>query len=902
MPDQYRFGPYLLDPVKGTLTRDGVPMKLTAKSLNTLAVLVRRHGETVAKGDLIDAVWGMTAVEENSLNQCISAVRKALGEQPGQNEYIVTVTGTGYRFVAPVEVLGGDSPAAVETASHTIAKLGFIPRAAGITAALTALAIGIYATHRAAESTGADAPRRRTAVILPLKNLSSTPDTAWLSTAVGEMLYHELAGSGPLRMIPPDDVARMQRDLPQRRSSEQFRRDIRNYTGADLALGGAVTVLVGSPEKALRIDLHVEDLRTGEIIATSSSDGPEEQTFSIVRDLAERTRKGLGIGAGSNPPNVMPIPRTDRAMQLYAQGLEALRSADFLGAKDRLLEAVAADPSNALCYSALSSAWSALGYDSKALDAAKHAFALSASLDQLDKLAIEGRYRFAAHEWQRAAGIYESILQVVPDSMEDAGALAEVYWSSGRSEQALRVLEQLRKLPAPLGDDPRIDYWEAQAVRQTWSDYPRVEALARRAAEKAAQRQMRGLYANALLLRQNAMSHAGMPGVAAIRSEAQSVCQDVQDFLCVAQALRSEGNHNLLNGELKEAEKNYNQALAIDTQIGQLGEKVNEWNGLGFIHWDLDDFAAAEGNFRDALHAREELGGNPAMILNNYGELLTAAGRLPEARRSLDEALKDARAAKEVDSEATSLADMAELERVEGHPRIAVELALGAETAAKKSGSPTMLYGAEEVLALAQSTVGETRLAEIALGEFEAQRPLTQSGDIAEFDFVRAAIRFDEGIYADAGKFARNSRDEARNASIREKENLAEALLIKALLAQNRLNEASAEALRVSAPPQAPEPALSRLETRLAELAANSRMSGRAGAGEFRTLAAEAHRTGYLELELEIELTAADQMRRSGREPDAELSLRQLQATAAARGYVRLAERARVLTESLRRR
>jgi tetratricopeptide (TPR) repeat protein len=535
------------------------------------------------------------------------------------------------------------------------------------------------------------------------------------------------------------------------------------------------------------------------------------------------------------------------------------------------------------------------------LDAAKHAFALSASLDQLDKLAIEGRYRFAAHEWQRAAAIYEAILKVVPDSLEDAGTLAEVYWSSGRSEQAIRVIEQLRKLPAPRGDDPRIDYWEAQAVRQTWSDYPRVEALARSAAEKAAQRQMRGLYANALLLRQNAMSHAGLPGADGIRGEALSVCKDVQDFLCVAQALRSEGNQNLLNGELKKAEKNYNQALAIDTEIGQVREKMQEWNGLGFVHWKLDDFAAAEANFRDALHVCDELDENPAMILNNYGELLTAAGRLPEARRNLDEALKDARAAKEVDSEATSLADMAELERVEGHPQIAVGLALGAETAAKKSGSPIMLYGAEGALARAQSTMGETRLAEIALSEFAAQRARTQYGDSTDFDFVRAAVRFEEGNYAAAETFARNSRDEARKASIRERENLAEALLIEALLAENRVNEASAEALRVSAPPQAPEHALSRLETRLAELAANSRMSGKASSAEFRTLAAEAHRTGYVELELEIELTAADQMRRSGREPDADFALRQLQATAAARGYVRLAERARVLRESLRR-
>src|SRR6185437_11207607 len=99
---QYRFGPFCLDPGRGVLLRDGERVPLTAKSLAMLVALVERAGERVAKSELLDAVWGHTAVEENSLNQCISAVRKALGERRGQHEYILTITGVGYRFVAPV--------------------------------------------------------------------------------------------------------------------------------------------------------------------------------------------------------------------------------------------------------------------------------------------------------------------------------------------------------------------------------------------------------------------------------------------------------------------------------------------------------------------------------------------------------------------------------------------------------------------------------------------------------------------------------------------------------------------------------------------------------------------------------------------------------------------------------
>jgi len=69
-------------------------------------VLVERAGQLVVSDDLIKEVWGDTAVEENNLTQQIHVLRKELGEHPGANEYIETVPREGYRFVAPVEVVG----------------------------------------------------------------------------------------------------------------------------------------------------------------------------------------------------------------------------------------------------------------------------------------------------------------------------------------------------------------------------------------------------------------------------------------------------------------------------------------------------------------------------------------------------------------------------------------------------------------------------------------------------------------------------------------------------------------------------------------------------------------------------------------------------------------------------
>ena len=96
----YRFAGFSVDTVRRRLMRDGVPVQLTSKAFDTLLFLIKQHGSTVTKVELMNAVWENTAVEENNLTQQISALRRALGERPNDHRFIVTVPGRGYCFVA----------------------------------------------------------------------------------------------------------------------------------------------------------------------------------------------------------------------------------------------------------------------------------------------------------------------------------------------------------------------------------------------------------------------------------------------------------------------------------------------------------------------------------------------------------------------------------------------------------------------------------------------------------------------------------------------------------------------------------------------------------------------------------------------------------------------------------
>jgi Tol biopolymer transport system component/DNA-binding winged helix-turn-helix (wHTH) protein len=104
----YEFGPFRLDARKRLLLREGKTVKLFPKEFDTLLALVEQSGEVLDKDELMRRVWGDVVVEESNLTTNISHLRKVLGEKPNQHQYIVTVPGQGYRFVAGVRAAGFD--------------------------------------------------------------------------------------------------------------------------------------------------------------------------------------------------------------------------------------------------------------------------------------------------------------------------------------------------------------------------------------------------------------------------------------------------------------------------------------------------------------------------------------------------------------------------------------------------------------------------------------------------------------------------------------------------------------------------------------------------------------------------------------------------------------------------
>src|SRR5215469_10619239 len=106
----YEFGPFRLDATDHQLFREGVPLPLTPKALDTLLILIQNSGRTLEKDELMKAVWPDTVVEENNLTQNVSALRRVLGQD---FPFIETMPRRGYRFVAEVRERWEEIPALI---------------------------------------------------------------------------------------------------------------------------------------------------------------------------------------------------------------------------------------------------------------------------------------------------------------------------------------------------------------------------------------------------------------------------------------------------------------------------------------------------------------------------------------------------------------------------------------------------------------------------------------------------------------------------------------------------------------------------------------------------------------------------------------------------------------------
>src|SRR5262245_56820960 len=101
MATRCRFGPFHLDAETETLFRGAVTTGLGRRAVSLLHVLVKQPGVVVSKDSLIEAAWSGHIVEDSNLPVQIAALRRALSEEPGAEQWSETLPRRGYIYVGP---------------------------------------------------------------------------------------------------------------------------------------------------------------------------------------------------------------------------------------------------------------------------------------------------------------------------------------------------------------------------------------------------------------------------------------------------------------------------------------------------------------------------------------------------------------------------------------------------------------------------------------------------------------------------------------------------------------------------------------------------------------------------------------------------------------------------------
>jgi cholera toxin transcriptional activator len=131
---RYRFGTFEADSATGELRRQGLRVKLNAQPFQVLMMLLERRGELLTREEISRELWpdGTFVDYEHGVNSAVNRIREALGDTASSPRFVETLARRGYRFVAPVERVGGDPTALVASApadSEIVSPVAAVERA-----------------------------------------------------------------------------------------------------------------------------------------------------------------------------------------------------------------------------------------------------------------------------------------------------------------------------------------------------------------------------------------------------------------------------------------------------------------------------------------------------------------------------------------------------------------------------------------------------------------------------------------------------------------------------------------------------------------------------------------------------------------------------------------------------
>jgi TolB-like protein/DNA-binding winged helix-turn-helix (wHTH) protein/Flp pilus assembly protein TadD len=476
-----RFAEFELDSGRYELRRGDRVLKLEKIPMEILTLLVESSGQLVTRDQIIDRIWGKDVFldTEHGINTAIRKIRQALGDDPEQPRFVQTITGKGYRFIAPaVEISPGgigsaivearppvETPSQIHSTPDSTRQLPQSPRRlrSSTLALVTGLAlVSAYAVYfgwrRINFVSSANAGHVMLAV-LPFENLSGNPNEDYFSDGLTEELITQLGA------LSPDQLGVIARtsSMAYKRTSKSVQQ-IAGELGVDYIIESSVRL----DGDQMRISVQLIRTRDQVHLWVHSYDRQVSHSIALQEDVAKAVAEQIEIKlrpAYSGPANQRPLD--PQANEAYLRGRyfeNQFTVAGFEKAISYFQQAIDRDPNLAEAYSGLSDSYhflvvtdamSTQDGESKALDAAQQAVARGGGMAESHNAL--GGVMIGLYNWSQAETELKRAIELNPSYSTEHRIYAALLVTLKRHEEAWEQISQaMRTDPLSLPNNAEV--------------------------------------------------------------------------------------------------------------------------------------------------------------------------------------------------------------------------------------------------------------------------------------------------------------------------------------------------------------------------------------------------------------------------------------------------------------
>jgi eukaryotic-like serine/threonine-protein kinase len=479
-----------LDPRAYEVRRSGRRLKLERIPMELLLLLVERRGELVTREEIIERIWGKDVFvdTDSGINAAIRKIRQVLKEDPERPLFVQTITGKGYRFVAPImEAQAAAASQGAVTVKAEVTGIAVVQAPSGVAKrwkviTLAALAVlGLWVDgylHRTPKLTDKD-----TIVLADFTNAAGDPV---FDGTLRQGLAVQLEQSPFLSLISEERIQQILKlmDKPTNaRLTPEIAREICERTGSAVVLDGSIATL-GSQYV---LGLRARDCRSGDVIADEQVQAAgKEDVLNALGQMANKFRTRAGESLASVKQHDTPLPEATtsslEALKAYSAAWQAQATGGSAAAIPHFKRAIEIDPKFALAYAALGRMYDDLGEPDLSAENTTKAYELRDRVSDREKFFIGASYdlevtgNFVAAE--QTCNVWA---QTYPrDPIPHLFLSGDVYPTIGNYKKATEAASQA------IGLDPDfvVGYWNLAYAHEYLGELGEAENALRRAAER----------------------------------------------------------------------------------------------------------------------------------------------------------------------------------------------------------------------------------------------------------------------------------------------------------------------------------------------------------------------------------------------------------------------------------